>query len=446
LGLTPISLYSTTPQPQVRPHLFSRFTFRRPTVARSNTASSHSSEEKTKKKIKASSTIDQHPGPSQSTTPLYSNRERPSTKHISWYEKKCKNSISSTSSPKLHHAPLVTDGCPPNSPSLPSASGSPTSPSLQAAQVTPPDSPNSKRPSLNILSLNGVDRSLYTLNPFKRTRVASISNPVAMTLTPRLSAIPSDGPAGPPSPDTQPPCPGRPRLRLALLHRHTTDTVTTATVSGGSGSAQSGAFSGVPLTLAQLAIDGGTIASERERSNQNQLRASYPIPPPMSPIASVSSIAVPVTGPILTSEFNASGADPPSPPPSPKGKSKVAPIKLPSPATPANGPRSPGSPESARGAIPRQERDANGGQSRSRTPRRSKRNSPIGYSEGHALAHEIGASAYIECSALTLINVVAIFEEAVKVAGESSNNHPYFWIMADTLCSGTKDSFELDVA
>jgi len=41
------------------------------------------------------------------------------------------------------------------------------------------------------------------------------------------------------------------------------------------------------------------------------------------------------------------------------------------------------------------------------------------------LAREIGASAYIECSALTLVNVVAVFEEAVKVAGESSKNHPY---------------------
>lgn len=59
-------------------------------------------------------------------------------------------------------------------------------------------------------------------------------------------------------------------------------------------------------------------------------------------------------------------------------------------------------------------------------PRTSKRNSPISYSEAHALAHEIGASAYVECSALTLVNVGAVFEEAVKVAGEFSTNRRYF--------------------
>jgi hypothetical protein len=71
---------------------------------------------------------------------------------------------------------------------------------------------------------------------------------------------------------------------------------------------------------------------------------------------------------------------------------------------------------------PRQGGQGDGG----RTPRTTKRNTPINYGEGHALAHQLGASAYIECSALTLVNVVAVFEEAVKVAGESSTAHHYF--------------------
>ena len=408
LRLTPISLHSTTPQPQVRPHPFSRFTFRRPTVARSNTSSSHSSEEKRKREVKTY----QYPGDSQSTAPLFSNREQPSTtKPTRWYEKKCKDSIYSTSSPKLHHAPLANEGYPPNSPSLPSASGSSTNPSPQVAHLAPLEPPVSKRPSLNVLSLNGVDRSL---NPFKRTRVTSIAHP-----------------AGHPSPTTQPPYPRRPRLRLALVHRHTTDTVTTkATISGGSGSVKSVVFSGVPLTLGQLASGEGTIAPERELFNQSQVRALHPIPPPMSPIASVSSIGEPVTNPILAS--NAFGANPlspprpPRPPPSLEEQSEVVPMNLPSAQTPANGLSSPGSPEIASGASPRREGDRDGGRSRNSTPQRSKRNLPISYDEANTLAREIGASAYIECSALTLVNVVAIFEEAVKVAGESSNNYTSF--------------------
>ena len=427
LRLTNSSLHSTTPQPQVRPHPFSRFTFRRPTVARSNTISSHSSEEKRKRKVKVSSKIDQHPGASQITTPVLSNRERPATpKYMSRCEKESKNSITSTSSPKLRHAPLATNSHPPNSPSPPSASGNPTSSSLRATQLAPPEPFTSKRPSPNGLSLNGVGRSLYAVNPFKRTRVASIPNPMAMPLASNLSTIPPDGPTGPLSPTTQPPYPGRSRPRLALLHRHTTNTVTTDTIGGGSGGGKSAAFSGVPLTLSQLATGGGTIASARERLDRSQVKSSHLIPPPMSPIVSPSSIGVPLTSPILTPESSTFGAGPPSPLPSPKGKAKAVTIKPPSAPTLANGSRSPGSPEIAHGAGLRQGGDIDGGRGRSRTPRRSKRNSPIGYSEGHALAHEIGASAYIECSALTLINVMAVFEEAVKVAGESSNNHPCF--------------------
>ena len=417
LRLTSTSLHSTTPQPQVRSHPFSRFTFRRPTLSRSNTTSSYTSEEKIKKKVKPSSEIDQHPGASSITPPLFSNRERPpATTHMSWYKEKCRDSIYPTSNPKLHHVPLGTDDHPPNPPVLP---GSPANPSPQVAQLASLELPTSNRPSSNVLSLNGVGRSSNTVDSSKRKRVASIPNPVATALTPSSSAIPSDGRTGPPSPTAQPTSPGRSRFRLALFHRHTTDTVTTTTTNGGSGSGRSVAFSGAPLTLAQLAISGGTIPSERERLNQSQVRAPHMIPPPTSAIASVSSIGMPITSPIPMSESNALGANTPSPSRSPKGKAKVGTIKLPRAPTPANGPRSPGWPEIVPGASPRREGGREGGGSRSCAPRKSKRNSPISYSEAHALAHEIGASAYIECSALTLVNVVAVFEEAVKVAGES---------------------------
>ena len=366
-------------------------------------------------KVNTSSEIDQHPGASQITTP---------TKRRGWYKKQYKDSISPTSSPKLHHAPPVTDDRPLNPRSRPPTSRSPTNTSLQAAQLAPPGPSTSKGPSPNVLSLNGIGGSLNTVNSFKRTRVASIPNPVAMEPTPRLSAIPLDGPTGPPSPTAQP---GRSGFRLALLHRHTTDTVTTTTVSGGRGSGRSVAFSGVPLTLSQLAIGGGTTASEKERLNQSQVRGPHAIPSPMSPIASVSSIGMPATSPFLVAESNVFGADPLNPPPSPKGKAKDDPIILPRASTPASGSCSPGLLEIVPGASPRQgDGDGDGSQSRRRTPRRSKRNAPISYSEARALAHEIGASAYIECSALTLVNVVAVFEEAVKVAGESSKHNSYF--------------------
>ena len=412
LRLTSSSLHSTTPQPQVYSHPFSRFTFRRPTVARSNTSSSYTSEEKRKRKVKVSSEIDQHPGASPITLPLFPNRERPpATTRMSWYKEKCRDSISPTSNPKLHHAPLAIDDYPPNPPILPSASGSPASRFPQAAQLASLEPPTSSRPSSSVLSLNGAGRSLNTVDSSKRKRVASIPDPVAMVLTPSLSAVLSAGRTGPPSPTTQPAWPGRSRFRLALFHRHTTDTVTTTATNGesGSGSGRNVAFSGAPLTLAQLAIGGGTITSERERLNQGQVRAPYQIPPPTSPIASVSSTGMSITSPISMSESNGFDANPMNPPRSHKGKAKVGSIKLPRVPTPADGSRSPGSPEG----------DREGGRCRSRTPRRSKRNSPISYSEAHALAHEIGASAYIECSALTLVNVVAVFEEAVKVAGES---------------------------
>ena len=367
-------------------------------------------------KTNTSSEIYQHPGASQTT---------PATKHTGWYRKSYKDSISPTCNPKLHHVPLVTDDNPVSPPSLPPASGSPTTGSLPAAQLAPPGPSTSKGPSPNVLSLNRIGGSLNIVNSFGRTRVASIPNPVAMEPTASLSAIPSDGLAGPPSPTTPP---GRSRLRLALIHRHTTDTVATTTIDGGSGSRRSVAFSGVPLTLAQLAVGGGTTASERERLNRSQAREPHSTPPPMSPIASVSSIGVPTTTtPILVPESSAFGADPPSPPRSPKGKAKVDSIKLPRTPTPASGSCSPGLLDIVSGAGPHQEGDGDGygSQSRSRTSRISKRNAPISYSEARALAHEIGASAYIECSALTLVNVVTVFEEAVKVAGKSSENNSY---------------------
>lgn len=39
------------------------------------------------------------------------------------------------------------------------------------------------------------------------------------------------------------------------------------------------------------------------------------------------------------------------------------------------------------------------------------------YQEARRLARRLGASGYMECSALTLVNVVNVFEEAVRVAG-----------------------------
>ncbi|KAG9052614.1 hypothetical protein FS842_009580 [Serendipita sp. 407] len=40
------------------------------------------------------------------------------------------------------------------------------------------------------------------------------------------------------------------------------------------------------------------------------------------------------------------------------------------------------------------------------------------YVEARRLAKQIGASGYMECSALTLVNVVKVFDEAVRIAGE----------------------------
>ena len=423
LRLTLTASYSTTPQPHVRPHPFPRLTFRRSAIARSDsvaTTSSHSFEEKRKKRVRASSEIDRHLEGSQFKPTLVPNREPPSTtKRTSLYGTKRKDSISPTSSPKLHHAPFATNDHPPNSPSLPSTSGSPTSPSLQATHVTPSKPSTARRPSLNILGLGGVGRSLSAVNPFKRTRAGSISSAAAMEFTTRSSVTRSDGPTGPPSPAVQSQRPGPSSFRPALLHRHTTDIVTRSTTSGRSGSGKSVAFSGIPLTLTQLATDEGVTASGIERSNQSQRVAPRP---PMSPTASESLIRVPTTSPTPTTRPVPFAADPISPPFSPKGKAKVAPIKLPSASTPASGSRSPGSPEPAPGASPHQ--DGDGG--RDRTPPPSNRNSPISYNEAHAMARQLGASAYIECSALTLVNVVAVFEEAVKVAGKCSTNHHYF--------------------
>ncbi|CCA75343.1 hypothetical protein PIIN_09327 [Serendipita indica DSM 11827] len=42
----------------------------------------------------------------------------------------------------------------------------------------------------------------------------------------------------------------------------------------------------------------------------------------------------------------------------------------------------------------------------------------MSYDEAKSLARRIGASGYIECSALTLVNVVQVFDEVVRIAGE----------------------------
>ena len=329
---------------------------------------------------------------------MNSNKERPSpTKHTSWYRK---NSIPRTSHSQLHHAPLDIDDHPPNSPSIPSTSGSPVTSSLHAAHLAPPKQSTSKRPSFNV---SGIGRSLSTMNPFKHTRVVSTPTTASLALSPHFPATHSEGSTGLPSPLLRP---GPSSLRPVLLHRHTTDIATTPMTGGRSRSGKSIAFSGTPLSLSQLAVGGGVTASERERSSRPR------IPPPMGPIALNSLIGGAITSPTPTSEPDPFGRDPTSPPSS-KGKVKVAPTEILSASTPTNDVYPPVSPEGAPGASPCQERG------RSRVPQTSKRNSPVSYNEANALAHEIGASAYIECSALTLVNVVAVFEEAVKIAGES---------------------------
>ncbi|PVF93143.1 hypothetical protein CPB86DRAFT_790421 [Serendipita vermifera] len=46
------------------------------------------------------------------------------------------------------------------------------------------------------------------------------------------------------------------------------------------------------------------------------------------------------------------------------------------------------------------------------------RNSTTSYQEARAVARRLGASGYMECSALTLVNVVKVFDEAVRIAVE----------------------------
>lgn len=399
LRLTPAVPHSTTPQPQVRPHPFYRFTFSRPTVARSNsvaTTSSHSSREKSKKKVKASSSIAQRFGANP-------DKERPSSaKHTSWYGK---SSTPRTSHPQLHHTPLGIDDHPSNSPSIPSASGSPITSSLQATHLSPSQPPTSKRLSLNV---SGIGRSLSPLNPFKRTRVGSIPIAASSVLNPHLPATHSEGLTGLPSPL---PRPGLLSVKPVLLHRHTTDIITTPATGGRSGRGKNIAFSGSPLTLSQLAVE--VTASERERFNKPQMEVSHPISPSMSPIALNPLIGEPITSLTPMSEPDPFRGDVRGPPSSFKGKAKVAPTKILSASTPTGESCPPRSPEGAPGASPRLD------EGRYRIPQTLKRNSPVSYGEANALAHEIGASAYIECSALTLVNVVAVFEEAVKIAGES---------------------------
>jgi hypothetical protein len=45
------------------------------------------------------------------------------------------------------------------------------------------------------------------------------------------------------------------------------------------------------------------------------------------------------------------------------------------------------------------------------------------YQEARSVARQLGASGYMECSAMTLVNVVKVFDEAVRVAGTNLLHH-----------------------
>ena len=48
------------------------------------------------------------------------------------------------------------------------------------------------------------------------------------------------------------------------------------------------------------------------------------------------------------------------------------------------------------------------------------------YQEARGTARMLGASGYMECSSLTLVNVVKVFDEAVRIAGTHSLTPLYF--------------------
>jgi hypothetical protein len=50
-------------------------------------------------------------------------------------------------------------------------------------------------------------------------------------------------------------------------------------------------------------------------------------------------------------------------------------------------------------------------------PLLSMRHRTTSYQEARGVARRLGASGYMECSSLTLVNVVKVFDEAVRIAG-----------------------------
>ena len=60
------------------------------------------------------------------------------------------------------------------------------------------------------------------------------------------------------------------------------------------------------------------------------------------------------------------------------------------------------------------------------------------YQEARSTAKRLGASGYMECSSLTLVNVVKVFDEAVRIAGTCALYlHPSNRLFLTDFCSTT---------
>lgn len=381
---------STTPQPQPRLHPFSHLTFRRPRFTRAPSSTTTVTGQKP-------SPPDPHPSnnsPARETlkvTPPAGNTAQPDDdKHLPLTPPG--SSISSTQvGPRraswygrrkdVNHA----QGQPNTSPAAttlatPQAASTPF-PRTGSSIKT--NNSQSKRPSLPPLiarSISSASVSLFN----RRVRAGSISNAAATALTPvPVSTISYDfnhglsisqkarsSTSGPTSPTHGQKESGARRLsfRPTLSHRRTADTIITqhsidrvsATGSGTSGTTK-------PVVVSP-SINAPTL-SESSDTHETQEPASAPMIP------------------ITTTE--------PTPPIPVTSSGDMVP---PSASTPTNV-HPPSSSQSTYPFKPTIQRSA------------------TSYYEALKMAQALGAAGYIECSARTLVNVVPVFEEAVRVAG-----------------------------